>query len=289
MSQPTTLLAEIPLFALLDDQERFALAGLMELHRIPAGSRIYTAGDPGDSLFIVRSGRVRGLMRNNLGEEIVVEDVEPGEVFSEVSLLDGGPRAVSSEAVEDSELLEIDRPALLEFFAQHPHAAIDLMTVLGRRFRSISELLRNRAARNVNVEEATRLSLGDRVADRVAAFGGSWTFILSSSVVLAAWMVANALLLRWPFDPYPFILLNLVLSTLAAIQAPIIMMSQNRQAAKDRLKADLDYQVNLKAELEVAELHAKVDRLLAETLARLSALDRRSMRAESGLPPDRST
>ncbi len=154
------------------------------------------------------------------------------------------------------------RERLLGFIDKHPHAAIDLLTVVGRRLRSTDELLRTHVSRNVNVEEQEHMTFGARVADKVAAFGGSWTFIIIFFTVMVVWVVLNsAALFAHHFDPYPYILLNLFLSMIAAIQAPVIMMSQNRQSSKDRLKSDLDYEVNFKAELEVAQLHRKVDHI----------------------------
>jgi len=262
MSTNAAMLAEIPVFSLLDDSERATLAGLLEQESFAAGTAIYQPGDAGDCLYVVRSGRVTVTVEDNMGEEITLADNEAGDVFGEISLLDGGPRTARAEASEPTEALRLDRDSLLELVNSHPHAAIDLLTVVGRRLRATDELLRTHVSRNANVEAAERLTLGGRVADRVAAFGGSWTFIILFGVVLIAWLLVNSVLvLRHPFDPYPYIFLNLILSMLAAVQAPVIMMSQNRQAAKDRLKSDLDYEVNLKAELEVANLHRKVDRI----------------------------
>jgi uncharacterized membrane protein len=161
-------------------------------------------------------------------------------------------------------LLSHDKDGLLALVNKHPHAALDLLSVMGKRLRSTNELLRNQVSRNLNVEEEERLTFGQRIADKVAAFGGSWTFIITFGVFLAAWMAVNVAMHDKAWDVYPFILLNLMLSTLAALQAPVIMMSQNRQSSKDRLKADLDYEVNMKAELEVAQLHSKVDRIYEE-------------------------
>ena len=273
MSAHDELLADIPLFALMDEEGRSALAGLLERRRIPAGTALFRAGDSADSLFIIRSGRVRCFVENTLGERIDLAELGPGEVLGEISLLDGGPRTASAETMEDVELLEMDRPALLEVIQRHPQVALDLMTVMGRRLRHSSELLRRRVTRNLNVEEQARLSLADRVAARVAAFGGSWGFIVSFVVVMVFWMTVNLAEIVKPFDPYPFDLLNFLLSTLAALLAPIILMSQNREAAKDRLKADLDYEINLKAELEVAHLHTKVDRLYETLQSRLAQIE----------------
>lgn len=273
MAAEADLLADIPLFTLLDHEERFTLAGLLERKVVPAGRVLFEVGEPADSLFIVRSGVVRTFVENTLGETIVLADLGPGEIVGEISLLDGGPRTAGAVVTDPAELLEIDRPALLEVIARHPHAALDLMTIMGRRLRGTSEVLRHRVARNLNVEEQARLTLGQRVADRVAAFGGSWGFIGSFALVLVLWLIVNIVRDERAFDPYPFILLNLVLSTLAALQAPIIMMSQNRLAAKDRLQADLDYEVNLKAELEIAQLHVRIDRLNESLQSRLADIE----------------
>ena len=274
-TEAAEFLADVPLFALLDADERFTLAGLLELKRLTAGARLFEVGDPADSLFIVRSGRVRCFVETLDGETIVVGELGAGEILGEISLLDAGPRTLSVEALEDVELLEIDRGGLLEVVARHPHAALDLMTVMGSRLRATSNLLRNRASRNPNFVEETRMTFGERIADRVASFGGSWTFILSFSFVLFAWISLNAARHSRAFDPFPFILLNLVLSTLAALQAPVIMMSQNRQSTKDRIKADLDYETNLKAELEVAQLHVKLDRMYESLQSRLEGIESR--------------
>jgi uncharacterized membrane protein len=179
-----------------------------------------------------------------------------------MSMFDGGARSATAVAIEDSEVLALDREKLLAFIDRHPHAALDLLAVMAQRLRSTDQLLRDQVSRNLNLEEEDRLTFGERIADRVATFGGSWTFIGSFGLIMLVWVLLNTVLLAsHPFDVYPFILLNLFLSMLAALQAPVIMMSQNRQASKDRLKADLDYQINLKAELEIAQLHNKVDRM----------------------------
>lgn len=262
MSTDVSMLAEIPVFSLLDHDERSTLAELLKEESFGAGVTIYDARDLGDNLYIVRRGRVQTFVEDDLGEKIVLGESLPGDVFGEISLLDGGPRTTAAVTAEPSELLRLDRECLQELFSTHPHAALDLLTVVGRRLRATDELLRMHVTRNANVEEAESLTMGQRVADRVAAFGGSWTFIILFSVVIGIWIALNSMaLLNHSFDPYPFILLNLVLSTLAAFQAPVIMMSQNRQASKDRIKSDLDFEVNRKAELEVAHLHRKLDRM----------------------------
>jgi len=272
MAANVSILAEVPLFSLLDDDERATLAAMVMVKRFDKGETIFAYGDPGEAVFVVHSGSVQVYVENTEGDKIILAENPPGELFGEISLLDGGARTATAVAVDETECLVLDRARLLELITKHPHAAMDLLTVMGRRLRATDELLRTHVTRNLNVEEEERLTFGERVADKVAAFGGSWTFIIVFGVVLVAWMAVNFLLVlrgaahglapdKSAFDPYPFILLNLVLSTLAALQAPVIMMSQNRQAAKDRLQADQDYQVNLKAELEVAQLHRKLDHL----------------------------
>jgi CRP/FNR family cyclic AMP-dependent transcriptional regulator len=261
MSTNIGMLAEVPVFSLLDAQERATLAELLEAEHFKEGDYIFHIGDAGHSLYIVLNGRVQVYVENTEGDKIVLAENEPGDVFGEISLLDGGPRTATAIAIDNTELLRLDRESLQELVTTHPHAAIDLLTVMGRRLRSTDELLRSHVSRNANEEEEERMTFGQRIADHVAAFGGSWKFIIIFLVGMIAWMTINSVVLHRAFDPYPFILLNLVLSCLAALQAPVIMMSQNRQSSKDRLKSDLDYQVNMKAELEVAHLHRKMDRV----------------------------
>jgi len=262
MSTNVGILAEIPMFSLLDDDERATLANLMKDESFAADKCIYSLGDEADSLYIVLRGRVQVFVKDDVGENIVLGESESGEVFGEISLLDGGPRNATAVTMEPCEVLRLDRECLQKLISGHPHAALDLLTVVGRRLRATDELLRMHVTRNANVEEAGQLTMGQRIADHVAAFGGSWTFIILFSVVIGVWITLNSVaLVRHVFDPYPYILLNLVLSTLAALQAPVIMMSQNRQAAKDRIKSDLDFEVNRKAELEIADLHRKLDRM----------------------------
>jgi CRP/FNR family cyclic AMP-dependent transcriptional regulator len=256
-----SLLTDVPIFKLLDDSERATLAALFEQRSYSAGETIFHQGEPGDEIFLVSEGRVQMLITSDTGERITLAEVTRGEVFGEISLLDGGPRTAAAIALDRTDVLTLDRDKLLELVQQHPHVAIDLLTVMGQRLRGTDELLRTRATRNLNVEEEERMTFGERIADRVASFGGSWTFIMIFAALLTAWIVLQELLGKGGFDPYPYILLNLFLSMLAALQAPVIMMSQNRQSIKDRLKADLDYEINLKSELEVAQLHRKIDHL----------------------------
>ena len=275
MSATVAMLAEVPLLSLLDDQERRTLAGILETKHFDKGDTIFSVGDAGECLYVVASGRVEAYLETPEGEKIVLTAIEPGELLGEIALFDSGARTASAVAVEDTEVLVFDRDHLLELVSRHPSAALNLLAVLGRRLRNTDELLRSRVSRNLNEEEEERLTFGQRVADRVATFGGSWTFILLFGGFLLTWMGVNAILLaQRAFDPYPFILLNLALSALAALQAPVIMMSQNRQSIKDRLRADLDYQINLKAELEVAQLHGKIDRVYEQMQAGFAKMER---------------
>jgi CRP/FNR family transcriptional regulator, cyclic AMP receptor protein len=256
------MIGEVPIFELMDDDERAAVAQMMDCRNFAAGETIFGFGDPGGEIFVLLSGRVEVFVESGDGEKIVLAENERGDVIGELSFLDGGRRSATAVAREETRTLSMHRDRLLEFIDNYPHAAMDLLTVVGRRLRATDDLLRTRVSRNVNVEEAERMTLGERVADKVATFGGSWTFIFIFAAVMLVWVTLNtAAFFSNHFDPYPFILLNLFLSMIAAIQAPVIMMSQNRQSAKDRLKADADYEVNLKAELEVAQLHRKLDNI----------------------------
>jgi CRP/FNR family cyclic AMP-dependent transcriptional regulator len=251
-------------FQLLDDAELAELAAHVDEAAFAAGETIFRAGDPGGAMHVVLSGRVEVSILDEDRKHVVLHTLGPGEIFGELSLFDGGPRSASVLAVEPTRTFQIDREDLERLFARRPGAALDILAVLGRRLRATDLLLSQRVARNPNEVIEEKATLADHVADGVARFGGSWRFIFSFAGILVIWVAANTVLLlgrREPFDPYPFILLNLFLSMLAAIQAPVIMMSQNRQDAKDRVRSELDYQVNLKAELEIMELHEKFDRL----------------------------
>ena len=257
-----SLLSDVPIFQLLDETERGTLAALFEQRSCTVGETIFHEGEPGDEIFLVSDGRVQVFITSDTGEKIVLGDNTRGDVFGEISLLDGGPRTAAAVATEQTEVLTLDRGKLLELVQRHPHVAIDLLTVMGRRLRGTDELLRTGVTRNLNEEEEDLMTFGQRIADRVATFGGSWTFIMLFGSFLVSWIILNSIFLaKRPIDPFPYILLNLFLSMIAALQAPVIMMSQNRQSTKDRLKADLDYQINLKSELEVAQLHRKLDHL----------------------------
>ena len=252
---------EVSLFSLLDADERAVLAEQVELRRFAPRHRIYRSGDPGGKAFIVVKGRVEVAVIDEDNQEVVVDRPGTGEIFGFASMLAASPHSTTATAVEETSAIEIDRHDLTALVQRKPLAGLDMLTTVGRHFQAAQELVRSRAARNPNEVIAERLTVGDRLADTVARFGGSWAFITSFGVVLVAWVWVNLVLARQAWDPYPFILLNLVLSMLAAVQAPIIMMSQNRQDAKDRLRSELDFAVNRKAEGEIIQLAARLNRI----------------------------
>lgn len=267
MSADVSLLAEVPLFSLLDDEERAELARHVEVVHVAAGQHVFRHGDPGDSIYIIRSGKIETYCENNAGEKIVLATAEFGDFFGELSFLDNSSRSASVLVLEDLEAIVLDRNDLHELIHHHPHAALDILASIGTRFRQMLEQLQFAHTRNANKEFDDTPNFGERIADKVATFGGSWTFIGVFALVMFVWILVNAsFIMKQPFDPYPYILLNLVLSCLAAIQAPVIMMSQNRQNAKDRIRSDIEYEVNLRAELEINHLHTKLDRISCELL-----------------------
>jgi uncharacterized membrane protein len=254
-------LAEIPIFSLLDADERAVLAQHVELRRFVPRQRIYRLGDAGAKAWVVRRGKVEVSTIDEDNQEVVIDSPGPGDVFGLSSMLADSPHQTTAQALEETAAIEIDRDDLAALFHAKPMAGLDVLTVVGRQFRAAQALVRTRSARNANELIADQLTLGDHVADAVARFGGSWTFIITFGVVLMIYVAINLALHDRSWDPYPFILLNLFLSMLAAVQAPVIMMSQNRQDAKDRLRGELDFAVNRKAELEITQLAAKLNRI----------------------------
>ena len=261
---PETL-RQVPLFALLDDDEMAVLASQVELQTFAPRQRIYRAGEPGGRGYIVVSGTVRVSTVDEDQQEVVVDEPEVGEFFGFASMLDQTPHQTSAQADDETVCIEVDRHDIMVLLERKPHAGMDMLAVLGRQFHASTKLVRVRAARNPNevIEELT--TFGNHIADEVARFGGSWTFIISFGLVLSIYVAINVWLGRQAWDPYPFILLNLFLSMLASVQAPVIMMSQNRQDAKDRLRGELDYAVNRRSETEIQGLARKLN-LLGEKL-----------------------
>lgn len=271
MACSTDVLKQVPLFSLLDDDEIGVLAGQVEIKKFAPRQRIYKAGDPGGRAYVVISGTVRVSTVDEDQQEVIVDQPAPGEFFGFASMLDQTEHQTDATALEESVCVEIDRNDIAVLLQRKPHAGMDLLTVLGRQFHAAQKLVRSRAMRNPNEVIEENVTLGERVADAVAHFGGSWGFIITCGVILAAYTAANTLLGRSAWDPYPFILLNLFLSMLAAIQAPIIMMSQNRQDKKDRVRSELDYEVNRRAEAEIQGLARKLN-LMSDKMGDLEDL-----------------
>jgi uncharacterized membrane protein len=255
------LIKHIPLFANLGGEDLAALDSLLTRREVAAHQTVFWIGDPGGSVSIVQSGGVEVVQPDEEGREVVLAGIGPGGFFGELSLLDGGPRTATIRTVRPSVFLTLGREDFLRFLQRHPAAAVHMLSEMGKRQRDMLQMLRS--VKNVNQVMDERLTYGQRFADAFAARMGSWKFIIAQSVVYVSWIVANALLAatHWSWDPYPFNLLALVLSAVAGYAAPIIMMSQSRQSEKDRIRAELEYQVNVKAHQEVMQLHQKIDRL----------------------------
>jgi len=252
---------DIPIFSLLDAGERAVLAEQVDLRRFAPRQRIYRAGEPGDRAYVLLRGKVHVVLIDDDNQEVLLDAPDSGEIFGLASMLSAVPHRTSALAVEESAVIEITRDDLAALVQRKPMAGLDILTMASRQFHAAQNLVRTRAARNPNEVIDEQLTMGDRVADAVARFGGSWAFIISFGVVLVVYAAVNIALATRAWDPYPFILLNLFLSMLAAVQAPIIMMSQNRQDTKDRLRSELDFSVNRKAESEIIKLAAKVNQI----------------------------
>jgi CRP/FNR family transcriptional regulator, cyclic AMP receptor protein len=255
------ILKQVPLFALLDDEEATVLAGQVEVKKFVPRQRIYKIGDPGGRAYIVVIGTVRITTVDQDHQEVVVDEPKHGEFFGFASMLDQTAHQTNATALEEVTCIEVDREDITILLQRKPHAGMDMLTVLGRQFHASQQLVRVRATRNPNEIIEEEETFGERLADSVARFGGSWSFISMFAVVLVVYTTVNTILRRAAWDPYPFILLNLFLSMLAAIQAPVIMMSQNRQDTKDRLRGELDYDVNRRAESEIQGLAQKLNQL----------------------------
>jgi CRP/FNR family transcriptional regulator, cyclic AMP receptor protein len=253
------ILRQVPLFALLDDEEASVLAGQVEVKQFSARQRIYKMGEPGGRAYVVVSGMVRVTTVDEDNQEVVVDEPAPGEFFGFASMLDETAHQSGATALQETVCIEVDRHDVAILLQRKPMAGMDMLAVLGRQFHASQRLVRVRAARNPNEVIEEKETYGERIADHVASFGGSWTFIISFGIVLVSYATLSAALRQRSWDPYPFILLNLFLSMLAAIQAPIIMMSQNRQDKKDRLRGELDYEVNRRAETEIQGLAHKIN------------------------------
>jgi len=271
------VLKKVPLFALLDEQEANVLAREVEIRNFSARQRIYKMGDLGGQAYVMVSGMVQLTTVDEDQQEVVVDQPAQGEFFGFASMLEQTPHQTTAVALDATTCLEVDRHDIQVLLERMPHAGMDMLTVLGKQYHASQRLIRIRAARNPNTVIEQEASLGERIADRVAGFGGSWTFITAFLVALVIYSAVNVMLARRAWDPYPFILLNLILSMLAAIQAPVIMMSQNRQDTKDRLRSELDFEVNRRSESEIQGLARKLN-LLGDKIGDIEDLLRRQVR-----------
>jgi uncharacterized membrane protein len=262
-------LRSVPLFASLDDNAARDLRNLLSEKTVPQNTRLFRQGDDGDAMYLIESGRVRISIRDHDKQELTLAELAQGDFFGEMSIIDGRQRSADARVVEDSRLAVLSRDAFLSFVRTKPDVALEMLSALTDRLRRTDELLRSRVSRNANEEGKARETVADRAADLIAEFGGSWKFIIVSFLAIIFWIVLNSWILVRGFDPAPYAMLNLTLAVVAGMQAPIIMMSQNRQGEKDRLRADLDYQVNLKNELSLAEVLRRLDVLESERLPKL--------------------
>ena len=268
------ILKSVPLFALLDEDEMGVLAGQVEIKTFAPRQRIYKIGEPGQTAYVMISGKVRVSTVDEDHQEVVVDEPAKGEFFGFASMLEQTPHQTNAIAVEEAVCLEVSREDIAVLLQRKPMAGMDLLTTLGRQFHASQQLVRLRASRNPNEIIEQEETLSERIADSVAHFGGSWTFIITFLTLMTVYALINIFLRGRAWDPYPFILLNLFLSMLAAIQAPVIMMSQNRQDTKDRLRGELDFDVNRRAESEIQGLARKLN-LLDEKMDDVGSLLRR--------------
>lgn len=275
------MLNGIELFDLLDEDARSALAEVVDYKEVPAGETLFQAGQPGESLFVVRSGEIELYIKDTAGQKIVLTIARTGDTFGELSLLDSGPRTATAIALMETGLLVLDRDDLLLLFQRKPDAALHMLAAMSRMTRKADELLRTRVSRNVNEEVVLHTTPLQKIADWIAWFSGSMPFLFINLVWFVTWVSLNTLILpvdpatgERGFDPFPFGLLTMIVSLEAIFLSCFVLISQNRQAEKDRVRSDIEYEVNIKAELEVAHLHEKTDRIYEEMLARFTRLEK---------------
>ncbi|MDX6445028.1 MAG: family transcriptional regulator, cyclic receptor protein [Blastocatellia bacterium] len=256
----------VPLFASLDDDAARELRSLLSTRDVGTGVALFRAGDDGDAMYLIESGRVRIAVSDEDKKEIVLAELARGDFFGEMAIIDGKKRSADAKIIEDARLAVLSRENFLRFIHDNPNVALEMLSATFSRLRTTDRMLQQRVSRNVNEEQDKRSTLADRAADHLAEFGGSWKFIGAALGIIISWIVFNSYILIRGFDPLPYQMLNLVMGIIAGLQAPIIMMSQNRQSGKDRLRADLDYQVNLKNELALTEVLRRLDVLESERL-----------------------
>jgi CRP/FNR family transcriptional regulator, cyclic AMP receptor protein len=275
MSCDPELLSDLELFEHLEDDDRIRLAEVVDLLELRSGDTLFHAGEPGDSLFIVRSGEIEIYIKDTTGQKIILTVACEGDFFGELALLDRGARTATAVSLGETQLLELDRDDLLLLFQKRPAAALRLLAAMTHMTRKADELLRTRVSRNVNLEIDEKLTPFQKLADWIAWFSGSMAFMLLNGLWFVVWIVVNTFHVGLPaFDPYPFGLLTMIVSLEAIFLSCFVLISQNRQTEKDRIRSDIEYEVNIKAELEVAHLHEKVDRTYEQMLERFSRLER---------------
>ena len=262
-------LRAVPLFSSLDRKSAKELSEFLSIHDYERSSVVFRNRDPGDAMYLIDLGKVRISIADADGHVVTLAELGPGDFFGEMAMLDGHGRSADATVIDDARLAKLTREDFLSFVDSDPRILLEMLTAVTRRLRRTDDLLRHRISRNANEEEAAHLTFADRAADVIAEFGGSWKFIFTFIVLLNFWVLLNTwMLYDKGFDPFPYILLNLVLNMITALQAPIIMMSQNRQAQKDRLRANLDYQLNLKNELLLSDIIHRLDDLAKKKSAR---------------------
>jgi CRP/FNR family cyclic AMP-dependent transcriptional regulator len=260
-------LRHVPLFESLDDETARKLCQLLESIDCKAETSLFRAGDEGDAMYLIERGKVRICVQATDGRDMTLTELGRGDFFGEMALLDGQRRSADAIVAEDARLAVLSREHFLSFVRSSPEVALELLTAFANRLRHTDELLRRSATRNVNVEEAAQLTFADRASDIIAEFGGSWKFIIAAVLFFNVWVLINTLLLvNNGFDPYPYLMLSTAINMLAVLQAPIILMSQNRQSHKDRLRAEIDYQINLRNELALNEIIERLKTLERDCL-----------------------
>ena len=275
MGCDVSLFSGIEFFDFLTDDDRCELANVVDAIKLSAGETLFHTGDPGEALFVVRSGSIELYIKDTVGQKIVLTIAEEGSLFGELSLLDSGPRTATAIALSDSELLVLDRDDLLLLFQKRPEAALNMLAAMSTMTRKADELLRTRVSRNVNEEMEEHSTPLQRIADWIAWFSGSMPFLMINAAWFIIWIALNEIRTGIPqWDPFPFGLLTMIVSLEAIFLSCFVLVSQNRQAEKDRVRSDIEYEVNIKAELEVTHLHEKTDRIYENMLARFAKLEK---------------
>lgn len=276
MPSDLDILRAVPLFGFLDEHEGADLARRVDVVELVAGTTLFSFGDPGDSMYVIKDGKVEISVRTRTGQKVILQEMGAGDFFGEISLLDEGPRTATATVLESGTALVVDRGDLDELIRIHPESALDMLQAAGRRMRQTSQLVRSIASRNANEAVSDNRSVVLKIADAVAAYSGSLQFLFLHMVIFFVWIIFNIKVLPWGgWDEFPFGLLTMVVSLEAIMLSTLLLFSSNRQAERDRVQNDIEYDVNLKAELQIQHLHEKLDTMNSELLGRLAVLDRR--------------